>query len=412
MKLNTITNRYIIKEMLTPFSINLLVFTFLFLMTEMIEITNWIVNYNLNLLAVLQIIIFTLPWFLMFIIPMSVMMAVLLTFLRMSNDNEIVALKSCGLSVYRLLPPVLIFALFGCLLTAFITLYGVPHSKNALDEMAIRLASSHADIGLKERTFNDAFKDVMLYVSKIDTQNKKLIDIFIEDKRQPDIVSTVVAPEGRLFTEPGKFIFHLLLSNGTIHQTNLKERSATSIQFATYKLSLDFKKEIDDLENREKHREAMSIKELGQYMENRAGKEGKDQDYYKAKIVLHRRFSIPLACLAMGLIAFPLGIQSKNAKRSFGLVLCLFFFLLYYLLLTIGYGFGEDGIYPPEIGMWVPNIVMGSIGLFMLIQTGRERSLMIGLLVRHVRPFIARFIPSKRSSKYPTRTSRNQENDY
>ena len=384
--------------MLAPFSINLLVFTFLFLMTEMVEITDWIVNYNLKILAVLAIILFTLPWFLMFIIPMSVMMAVLLTFLRLSSDNEIVALKSCGLSVYRLLPPVLLFAWFGCLLTAFITLYGVPQSKTALEEMAMRLAASNVDIGLKERTFNDAFKDVMLYVTKIDTQNKKLIDIFIEDKRQPDIISTVVAPEGRLVSEPGKFIFHLLLSNGTIHQTNLKERSATSIQFATYKLSLDFKKEMDDFEDREKHREAMSIKELRQYMEDRASKEGKDQDYYKVKIVLHRRFSIPLACLAMGLVAFPLGIQSKSAKRSFGLVLCLFFFLLYYLLLTIGYGFGEDGVYPPEVGMWVPNFVMGGIGLFLLIQTGRERSLKIVAFFQRVRQIIAKMVPSKRVS--------------
>ncbi len=205
MKINTITNRYIIKEMLAPFSINMLVFTFLFLMTEMIEITNWIVNYNLNILAVLKIIFFTLAWFLMFIIPMSVMMAVLLTFLRLSSDNEIVALKSCGLSIYRLLPPVLVFALLGCLLTAFITFYGVPLSKKNLEEMALRLAASNVDIGLKERTFNDAFKDVMLYINKIDPQTKKLRDIFIEDKRQPDIVSTVVAPEGRLFSEPEKF---------------------------------------------------------------------------------------------------------------------------------------------------------------------------------------------------------------
>jgi len=234
----------------------------------------------------------------------------------------------------------------------------------------------------------------MLYVTKIDTQNKKLIDIFIEDKRQPDIVSTVVAPEGRLFSDPEAFTFHLLLSNGTIHQTNLKARSATSIEFSTYKLSLDFKKEMDKFENREKHREAMSIKELRQYMED---SESKDKDYYKAKIVLHRRFSIPVACLTMGLIAFPLGIQSKNAKRSFGLVLCLFFFLLYYLLLTVGYGFGEDGIYPPEIGMWVPNLVMGSIGIFLLIQTGRERSLKIMTLVRRVWQFSARIFPFKRS---------------
>ncbi len=395
MKINTITNRHIIMEMLAPFSINMLVFTFLFLMTEMIEITNWIVNYNLNILAVLKIIFFTLPWFLMFIIPMSVMMAVLLTFLRLSSDNEIVALKSCGLSIYRLLPPVLVFALLGGLLTAFITLYGVPQSKKNLEEMALRMAASNVDIGLKERTFNDAFKDVMLYINKIDPQTKKLRDIFIEDKRQPDIVSTVVAPEGQLFSEPEKFIFHLLLSNGTIHQTNLKKRSATSIQFDTYKLSFDFRKEIAHVEKRDKHREEMSIAELRQYLKDSAIK---DEGYYKVKIVLHRRFAIPVACLAMGLIAFPLGIQSKTTKRSFGLILCLFFFFLYYLLLTVGYAFGEDGTYPPEIGMWLPNFLMSSIGLFFIIQTGRERSLKIELIARRVQRLFARFTQSKHTS--------------
>ena len=83
MKLNSITNRYILKEMFVPFSINMFVFAFLFLMTQMIEIANWIVNYNLNIWAVLSIILFTMPTFLIFIIPMSVMMAILLTFLRL-----------------------------------------------------------------------------------------------------------------------------------------------------------------------------------------------------------------------------------------------------------------------------------------------------------------------------------------
>jgi lipopolysaccharide export system permease protein len=358
----------------------------------MIEITNWIVNYSLNVLDVLVLISLSLPWFLMFIIPMSVMMAVLLTFLRLSSDNEIVALKSCGLSLYRLLPPVLLFAAFGCLLTAFITLYAIPQSKGALEEMALRLAATNADVGLKERTFNDAFKKVMLYVNKIDTHNKKLIDVFIEDKRKKDVVSTVVAPEGRLFSDPDNLTFHLMLSNGTIHQTNLNNRSATSIQFDTYKLSLDLKKEMADAEKREKHREEMSISELRQYIKHSPEK---DTDYYKARIVLHRRFSIPVACLTMGLLAFPLGIQSKTTKRSFGLILCLFFFLLYYLLLTAGYAFGEDGSYPPEIGMWVPNVVMGTLGIFFIIQTGRERSLKVELIAGYIQRFMARFTRTK-----------------
>ena len=387
MKINTIANRYILRDMLGPFSINMLVFTFLFLMTQMVEITNWIVNYDLDLLDVLIIIFFSLPWFLMFIIPMSTMMAILLTFLRLSSDNEIVALKSCGISIYHLLPPVLLFAAFGCALTGFITLYAVPQSRAYMQDMALRLAASNADIGLKERTFNNAFKDVMLYVSEIDTQNKKLIDVFIEDKRQADIVSTVVAPEGRLFSEPEKFIFHLVLSNGTIHQTNIKERSANSIEFNTYKLSLDFSKEMGNQEDREKHREEMSITELRQYVK---GSPEKDEDYYKARIVLQRRFAIPVACLTMGLLAFPLGIQSKTSKRSFGLILCLFFFLLYYLLLTAGYAFGEDGTLAPEIGMWLPNCTILSLGMYFLIQTGRERSLKIEIVARIVQRFLAR----------------------
>jgi len=395
MKLNSLTNRYILKEMFIPFSINIFVFSFLFLMTEMIEIANWIVNYNLSLWSVLAFIFYTLPWFLMFIIPMSVMLAVLLTFLRLSSDNEIVAMKSCGLSIYGLLPPVLIFALIGFLFTSFITLYGVPRAKASLEEMALEVAASNADIGLKERTFNDAFKGVMLYINKIDIKNKKLIDVFIEDKRQPDVVSTVVAPEGRLISESEKSIYHLILSNGSIHQTNLKERSANSIQFNTYTLSLDFKKEMRQAIREKKHREEMSIAELRQFIDDSADK---DEDYFKAKIVLHRRFSIPVACLALGLLAFPLGIQSKSTRRSFGLILCLFFFLLYYLLLTVGYSFGKSGVYPPAIGMWVPNFIMVCVGLYFLRQTGKERSLKLYLFAQRIQLLFARFRRNKHTS--------------
>jgi len=387
MKLNSIVNRYVLKEMLAPFSINVLVFSFLFLMAELIKITDWIVNYNLSIFAVFTLIFFTMPWFLMFIIPMSVMLAVVLTFLRMSGDNEIVALKSCGLSVYGLLPPVLIFSFAGFLFTLFLTLYGVPKAKATLEDMVLEMAASNVDIGLKERTFNDAFKNVMLYVNKIDLNQKKLIDIFIEDKRQRNITSTVVAPEGRLFSEPGKFIFHMVLSNGTIHQTNLSEHSANSIRFDTYKLSLDLKKELEKAEEREKGREEMSIAELQQVVNESTQK---DKDYYKAQIVIHRRFSFPVACLALGLLAFPLGIQSKSGKRSSGLILCLFFFLLYYLLLTAGYTLGKKGIYPPVIGMWLPNLTMAGMGVYFLFQTTKERTLKIEPLLQRIAQLFSR----------------------
>ncbi|MBW2482640.1 MAG: LPS export ABC transporter permease LptF [Deltaproteobacteria bacterium] len=389
MKLNSITNRYILKEMLVPFSINIFIFAFLFLMTEMIEIANWIVNYNLSLWAVLTLVIYTLPSFLIFIIPMSVMLAILLTFLRLSSDNEIVAIKSCGMSIYGLLPPVLLFALFGFVLTIFMTLYGAPRSKASLEEMALKVATTNLDIGLKERTFNDTFEGVMLYVNEIDIKNKKLIDVFIEDKRQPDVVSTVIAPAGRLIGEPEKYLYHLILSNGTIHQTNPKEHSANAIQFNTYTLSLNFKDQVANAAKRKKKRDEMSGTELRRYIEHM--KDRDEEAYNKAKITLHRRYSIPAACLALGLLAFPLGIQSKTTPRSFGLILCLFFFFVYYLLLTAGYSFGKSGVYPPVVGMWLPNFVMTGIGLFFLFQTARDRSLKLDLLAKRIQLILDRF---------------------
>ena len=395
MKLNSITNRYIFKEMFVPFSINIFVFTFLFLMTEMLKIANWIVNYNLSIWTVFILIFYTMPMFLTFIIPMSVMLAILLTFLRLSSDNEIVAIKSCGMSIYGLLPPVMLFALLGFLLTMLLTLYAGPRSKASLEEMSLKVATTNMDIGLKERTFNDTFKGVMLYVNKIDIQNKKLIDVFIEDKRQQDIVSTVVAPEGRLISEPEKFTYHLILSNGTIHQTNPNERSANSIQFKTYTLSLNFKEQFAEAAKRKKGREEMGVAELRQYIDKLAGKD--EEAFQKAKMELHRRYSIPAACLALGLLAFPLGIQSKTAKRSFGLILGLFFFFSYYLLLTAGYSFGKSGVLPPVIGMWLPNVVMTGIGLFFLFKTAKDRSLKIDLLAQRFHLILSKFYRAKRT---------------
>ncbi len=371
-KINTIINRYIFKEMFAPFCLSVLFFTFVSLMAQMIEITNWIVNYNIRVVDVLLMIFYTTPYFLVFVLPMSIMMSVLLTFLQMSGDNEITALKCGGHSISGLLPPVILFCLFGFSVTIFITLYGMPWGSQAMKELTYKVASSNVDIGLKERTFNDSFKDVMLYVSKIDIKSKSLIDVFIEDKRQAGIVTTVVAPRGKLFSQPDKFVFHLVLYNGTIHQMNREDRVANSINFDTYNLSLDLQSTLMVEKETEKHRTEMSLGELKAYIDSL---QSNSISYNKALMEYHRKFSLPIACFALGLLAMPLGVQSKSAKRSFGLVLGLFFFLLYYLLLSAGTVFGKTGTIAPALGMWLPNVVMGSTGFFLLLRTNKEKSL-------------------------------------
>lgn len=363
--------------MIPPFVINLVFFTFIFLMTRILDITNLIVNYSVSIATIILMLVYTVPYFLVFVIPLSIMMSILLTFLRLSNDNEIIALKTGGVSIYKLLPPVFLFCLLGCLLTGFMTIYGLPWGRLFFKELTIKVVSSNVDLGLKERTFNDGFKGVMLYVSKIDLKKKVLIDVFIEDQRSKSIVSTVVAPRGVIFSDPDKFAFQMRLYNGIINQVDLGNRTVNSINFDTYDLSLDLKKAAAVAKGGPKGKKEMSLAELRQSLKSAARK---DAQYYSILIEFHKKFSIPFACFALGLLAIPLGLLSSSAKKSFGLGLGLISVLLYYLLLSAGKVFGEAGVYPPIIGMWVPNIVMGGIGMFLLVKVAEEQPLKVRFL--------------------------------
>ncbi|MGD9227100.1 MAG: LPS export ABC transporter permease LptF [Desulfobacterales bacterium] len=374
MKIVSIINRYILKEFFAPFTVNVLFFTFIFLMAELIQITNWIVNYNINMATILLMILYQIPFLLIFVIPLSVMITVLLTFLRLSNENEILALKTGGISIYALLAPVLAFCFIGFVVTLVMSVYGQPRSRFALKELTRQIVSSNITIGLKERVFNASFGNVVIYVNKIDPKSRMLFDVFIEDNRQPDRINTVVAPRGEIFDEPENAISHLRLFNGSIHQTDLKEKTASSIQFERYDISLPVDRSPSQKYSKPKRPKEMNTGYLNRFVKS---SNAEDDRYFRARLELHRRFAIPFGCFALGLLAVPLGVQSKSAKRSFGLFLGLAFYLFYYLLMSIGKIYGETGAYPPAIGMWLPNFVMGGLGLYFLIRTANERTLKV-----------------------------------
>jgi lipopolysaccharide export system permease protein len=388
MKIASIINRYILKEFLAPFAVNVSFFTFIFLMAELIQITNWIVNYSINLTTVLRMILYQIPFLLIFVIPISVMITILLTFLRLSNENEILAIKSGGISIYALLAPVFAFCFIGFSLTMMMSLYGQPKGRAALRELTRQVVSSNITIGLSERTFNDNFDDVVVYVNEINPQNKTLKDVFIEDKRQPDRVNTVIAPRGQILNDAQRAVSHLILFNGTIHQVNLKEKVAHSALFDRYDISLEIKGAPSKTEKNPERPKEMSTGDLNRFVKT---SNAEDDFYFKALLELHRRFALPFSCFALGLLAVPLGVQSKTAKRSFGTFLGLVFYLFYYLLMSVGKIYGETGTYPPAIGMWLPNFVIGGLGVYFLIRTANERTLKVDAIYSRLQHFLLKW---------------------
>jgi lipopolysaccharide export system permease protein len=98
-------------------------------------------------------------------------------------------------------------------------------------------------------------------------------------------------------------------------------------------------------------------------------------------MVLHEKFSVPFACLFLGLLAFPLGVQSLATGRSSGLGLGVCFLVVYYMFLAAGWSAGETGRFPPVLGMWIPNLVMGGIGAYLLKRNADENPVRLPKLV-------------------------------
>ena len=378
MKINSILHRYLFVELIPPFVINLVFFSFIFLMRQILEITNLIVNYQVSAWSFVLLLAYSMPYFLVYIIPMSVMMSVLLTFIRMAGDNEITALKAGGVSLYQLMPPALVFSLFCAALTAFMAIYGMPWGASSYKTLALEVAQSNFSLGLKEKQFNDSFAGVTFYVNHINMKERRLEDIFIEDERKAGISSTVVAPRGRMFAGEDKFSFVLRLYQGSINQVNLDQRSAHTIRFDTYDLNLNLNQAVADVRRGGKDEKEMTYAEMSRALEQQ---ENGSPRYYELLLELHKKFSIPVASIALAILAVPLGVRSVTSRRSAGLGIGLFAFLVYYVLLSAGLVFGEAGVIPPVFAMWTPNAVMGAAGVYLTYKAANDQPILLSQLM-------------------------------
>ena len=141
-----------------------------------------------------------------------------------------------------------------------------------------------------------------------------------------------------------------------------------NISFERYDVNLDLKG-LSQFSNRNKKGKEMTYGEMLTAMKDLA----KDDPRARAiKIELQKKFVFPLSCLVMGLLGVPLGLQATNRRRSTGVLLGLFSFLVYYTLLSITLNLGEMQNFPIVLGMWTPNILFGILALYMLRKSAQE----------------------------------------
>ncbi len=362
------TYLYILKEILPIFFIGLMVFTLILLMDKILKLIEMIVTKGVSLSQIFMLLLFISPSFLIFTIPMAVLLGTLLSFGRLSGDSEVTAFKASGMSLYQLFLPVSIFSIIAMLLTTFLVFYGLPWGNRGFKAMLFLMAQSKADIEIKERVFNDVFDGLVVYVDKVPIRGKKMEGILIYDERDATKINTIFAREGFLVSNPSSQEVTLRLTNGDIHRFEPRANIYQKAQFDTYDLRLELAKAFTAMGRKLREHE-MSIDDIKEKIEK---KKGIGEDTIPQEVELQKRYAIPFSCIVFALIGVPLGIQPRRSGRSHGFVFSILILLAYYISLSASEILALQKTLPPFLAGWASNFLFGGLGLYLLVRAANE----------------------------------------
>ena len=370
-----ILHRYVFREILVPFALGLGVFTFILLLARLLKLIELVVNRGLPPLQILRLLGFLMPAFLEVTVPMAMLLAILIAFGRLSADAEMIAMRSSGLSIYQLAPPVVLFVGIATCMTAALSMYARPWANHNLKHELWDIARTRATAGLRPQIFNDEFPGLVIYAEQIDSRTDRLFHVLISDERDPNQHNTVFAREGYMISDNQAQTVTLRLLDGTIH-TSGDAASDYHTDFESYDVNLDLRESLAGETAKEDDPQELTLPQLRAAIEKKAAS-GKPRP--GLLVELHRKFAIPFACIVFGLVGVPLGIEPARAVRSRGFAVSLAVIFTYYILLSAGQGFAEQGTVPAWLGLWLPNMVFGVIGVILMRRAARERSLLGGL---------------------------------
>ena len=347
---------YIFKEMIPNFVTSLVVFTFLVLAGRILRLTEWMVNHGISLVQVLLITLYTLPYVFFFTLPMASLLASLIAFSRLNEDNEIIALKSSGISLYQLFPPVISFSIISYLLASFLAIYLLPKGNHSMARLLFEVAQSNTSIGIKQGVFNDTIPNIVLYANQISAQDQTMEGVFVFDERDPELSNTILARKGRISSDPQKMSIDLHLEGGSIFMVSRDLDASKVLRFKSYDLNIELSEIMKRFSSRMKGEKEMSLSELRLHL-----KEAKRGTYTHndLSIEFQKKFSVPFSCLLLGLLGLPLGLMVKARARSWGIALSVAIFTVYYILLSSADSLGETGTINPVLAMWIPDMALG-----------------------------------------------------
>lgn len=354
-----LVDRYLLRELAPPFLIGVLTFTFLLLMSQILRLMELIVNKGVAAGTIMRLVFYLLPSILVLTVPMAVFLATVVTFGRLSAENELTALKTGGFSLTRLCLPVAIFSAAAWALSSWLIISALPAGNQAFRTKMFEIVRTKASVGLREKIFNDDFEGLVIYVNHIpQTANPVMEGIFISDarpeKRQPPGEAiTIVAERGWLIPEPGADRVVFRLENGGIHVLSRDFTVYQRADFRTHDLQLSFGDESGESLALPKGLREMT---LGELREKNAEHRRLGVKQWAPLVEIHKKFAIPFAALIFGFLGAAMGVLFRRGEKFVSFALSIAVAIVYYVFLLAGEPLGKQGRLSPFWAMWSANI--------------------------------------------------------
>lgn len=426
--------RYITKNLLLPFIFALFTLMSVFLLQFLMKIADKLIGKGLSFLVISKLIIYSLSWMFVLAVPMAVLVATLMAFGSMAQNNEIAIMKAAGISLYKMLiPPIFGSVLIAILLVQFNN-HIYPESNHALRVLTQDISNQKPTLALVPGVFYSEMPRYSILAREIDPKTNKMKNLTIYDHSNSQDLNVVTAKRGEIFFSADRRKLILDLFEGEIHTSKITDFAPyRKLNFDNHKIAMDADqfslresalggrrgdrelgapailvlvdsvKNLYDLDikrynnrvNDDFINDTIKFKGLEQSKktykitlyrvedEIRAAKNSitpilKRIENYKKRmnkywVEIHKKYSIPFACIVFVLIGAPLGTMTRKGGFGVAAGISLGFFLVYWAFLIGGEKLSDRDLLSPFWGMWSANILFGILGIILVRKSAKER---------------------------------------
>ncbi len=345
-----ILRNYILIESIAPFFLSLIVLTCVFLLGNLVKLTDLIVNKGVGLSTVGEIFVLSIPVLLGYTLPIACLMAVILTFGRLSSDNEIIAIRASSIHLWNILAPLIIIGILFSLLCLYLNERVIPYAHFKQREALKTLGAKNPTALLEAGVFIHAFNNQVLFIHKID--GNKLYGVTIYQPQVDGPTRTIIAKRGEFTPIPGTSQVKLKLMDGTSDEPNLENpNNFYKLNFKNYFMTLDLMAGAKQVDKKPK---SMTLKELKTAIEN---EEKLFHSASRFRTEYWRKITWSFSPLVFILFGFPLAVITNRRAKSANVTIAILAAALYYLISMGCESLGSQGKAPAEFIMWVPNAI-------------------------------------------------------